>query len=159
MSQRIQRIEPKDIPALIPLCREHATYEGVAYEENAQAARLADAFFGSTPVLYGWVVEEDGDLVGYMTATCDYATWTADFFVHMDCMYLREAYRGQGLGRRLLRALATFAEEQHCTLIQWQTPSDNSLGIAFYERMGAYAIDKKRFFFTQEAWIDGRTVL
>lgn len=98
MDWEIRQIIPQDIQMLIPLCREYAAYEGVRYEENEQADGSAKAFFGSPPVLYGWVVEKDRELIGYITATRDYATWVADFFIHMDCLFLREVYRENGLG-------------------------------------------------------------
>lgn len=141
----VRSARAEDLPALIGLCREHAEYEGARYEENGQAARLGRALFGAPPVLFGWVVESADGLAGYMTATRDYATWAADFFIHMDCLYLRAAYRGKGIGRQLIHALIGFARDRQCCEIQWQTPPDNHIGIAFYERIGARSKVKRRY--------------
>ena len=101
----------------------------------------------------------DVERVGYMTVTRDYATWSAKFFLHMDCLYLRADHRGRGLGRAFLAALIEFAETQQCDVLQWQTPPDNALGIGFYERMGASAKDKKRYFLGREQWRNERSLL
>ena len=142
----IRRVREEDMATLVVLCGEHAAYERSDFEENGQGPRLRVAFFGPQPSLHGWVVESEEGLVGFMTATVDFATWPAEFFVHMDCLFLREAYRRQGLGRRLMDQLRQFARENRINLIQWQTPVHNTDGIQFYERIGARSKDKKRYF-------------
>lgn len=144
--QQIRRVREEDLPALVKLCRDHAVYESSEFHENGQAVRLRTAFFGPHPVLHGWVVEGAEGLNGFMTATIDFATWPAEFFLHMDCLYLSEPFRGKGLGRQLMDRLREFAQEKKINLIQWQTPSQNDLGIKFYERLGAHSKDKKRYF-------------
>jgi GNAT superfamily N-acetyltransferase len=131
---------------MIVLCREHASYERLEYHECGQHLRLAQALFGEPALVHGWIAEVANEPIGYMTATVDYATWDARPFVHMDCLFLREAFRRGGIGKRLIAALLDFARERRCVLIQWQTPIDNDVGISFYERIGAYSLDKKRFF-------------
>lgn len=159
MTGRIRRVCPSDLPAVVALCAEHAAYEGADYAADGQEARLAQAFFGSPPSLYGWVAVTESDPVGYMTVTRDYATWPARFFLHMDCLYLRAEHRGHGLGRAFMEALIAFAEVHQCDVVQWQTPPDNALGIGFYERMGAFARDKKRYFLCRKQWRHGRSLL
>ena len=146
MAVIIRRIEEKDLPQLVVLCKAHADYERSEYHENGQAGRLREALFGPHPRLHGWGVESGNQLVGFMTVTIDYATWTADFFLHMDCLYLDEDFRKQGLGRKLIEELKKFGREKKIDLIQWQTPTHNVDAIRFYEKMGAHSKDKKRYF-------------
>jgi ribosomal protein S18 acetylase RimI-like enzyme len=141
----VRPVRQEDLPGLIELCREHAAYENAPYADDGQQSRLGRALFGNPPSLYCWIAADDRELAGYMTATREYATWSAGFFIHMDCIYLREPYRHLGIGRQLLRTLVDFARQQHCREIQWQTPPDNELGIAFYERIGARAKEKRRY--------------
>ena len=150
VSTKIRQVCEGDLPSLVSLCHDHAVYEGSEFHENGQQDRLHIALFGSRPVLYGWVVEAEGALAGFMTATIDYATWPAEFFLHMDCLYLKPSFRRQGLGKELMANLQQFARERKINLIQWQTPTQNDLGIRFYERLGAYSKDKKRYFLDVE---------
>jgi ribosomal protein S18 acetylase RimI-like enzyme len=141
---RIRGADGHDLPQVLELCREHAAYEGSEYVADGHAGRLAAALFGPHPLLFGWVVDAGDGLAGYMTATIDFATWTGQHFLHMDCLYVREPFRGRGLG--LVETLTGFAHERGIELIQWQTPAHNQSAIEFYHRIGATSKDKKRYF-------------
>jgi GNAT superfamily N-acetyltransferase len=142
---KVQSIEPSHLDALLELCREHAAYEKADFRDNGQVERWRSAFFAEQPKLHGWIALDGGEPCGFMTATVDYATWGAEPFVYMDCLYLQEPYRGLGLGRVFLERLREFAVAHQCGRAEWQTPPDNELGIGFYRRMGAKAKSKVRF--------------
>jgi GNAT superfamily N-acetyltransferase len=142
---QVQPIEPRHLDALLALCREHAAYEKADFRENGQVERWRAALFSEPAVLYGWVATDGGDPCGFMTATIDYATWTAEPFAYMDCLYIREPYRGLGVGRTFLARLRDFCVARRCRSAEWQTPVDNDLGVGFYLRMGAKAMPKARF--------------
>ncbi len=146
----IRALQPDDLPQFLTLCKAHAAYEKAQWVDDDQMARWKIAFFSDTPALFGWVAEQAGTLYGFMTVTVDYATWPAAYFAHMDCLYIEESQRGQGLGRRFFETLGLFCQQRQYRLIQWQTPADNELGIGFYRRMGATSKPKLRFFLDVE---------
>lgn len=145
-------IEPYHLKALLELCREHAAYEKADFRENGQVERWRSALFAERPVLHGWIATDGEKPCGFMTVTVDYATWNAEPFAYMDCLYVREQYRGKGLGRTFFERLREFSVAHGCGWAEWQTPPDNKLGIGFYERMGATARPKARFFYDVEEW-------
>jgi len=147
----VRPIEPGDLETLLALCREHAEYEKADFQEDGQVERWRSALFGPAPVLHGWIATVDGAPCGFMTVTVEYATWSAARFAHMDCLYLREGYRGLGLGRMLLDRLREFAVGHGCGWAEWQTPMENELGVGFYRRMGATAKSKLRFHYDVSA--------
>jgi Acetyltransferase (GNAT) family. len=64
----------------------------------------------------------------------------------MDCLFLRDHARGQGLGALLMDAVVALARELGLSEVQWQTPSWNEGAIRFYgRRIGVRAVDKLRF--------------
>lgn len=135
---------PSDAPALAALCREHAAYERLAPCDDAGfEARLAAALAAQR--LHAWLVWRDGQALGYASLTLDFATLSARPFAHLDCLYLRPAARGQGLGAKLLRQAQDFAAALGCAELQWQTPAWNEGAQRFYRRAGATVLDKKRF--------------
>ena len=136
---------PGDAPALAALCREHAAYERLAPcgDEAGFAARLAAAL--ASQRLHAWLAWREGQALGYVSLTLDFATLGAQPFAHMDCLYLRPAVRGQGLGARLLCQAQDFAAAQGCAELQRQTPAWNEGAQRFYLRAGATMLDKKRF--------------
>ena len=145
-SFNIRQVQDKDIESVVELCALHAAYEKSEYNKAGKASKLRDAIFKSNPSLFCFVAEEKGKIVGYTTATKEFSTWDAEYFLHMDCLYLLESTRGAGLGSLLMKKLQDFAAIHACTHIQWQTPVDNLSGIRFYEKQGAVSKDKKRFY-------------
>ncbi len=68
----------------------------------------------------------------------------------MDCLYLKEETRGQGMGYALVNQLKEFTQQQGCQFIQWHTPPDNALGIQFYDRIGTSWKTKRRYYLSLE---------
>jgi GNAT superfamily N-acetyltransferase len=141
----IRDIREDDIEALISICREHALYERSKYEVDGKAARLRCALFAPEPRLQAWVAEVSGELIGYATATTDFSTWSAQTFLHMDCLFVRDGWRNAGVGVALLNRVATHAREMKINEIQWQTPDWNMDAARFYRRCGATEMLKRRF--------------
>jgi RimJ/RimL family protein N-acetyltransferase len=50
--------------------------------------------------------------------------------------------RGKGLGRALFAFLAKLALEQNCERLEWAVLKWNAPSIAFYQRLGAVAMDE-----------------
>jgi GNAT superfamily N-acetyltransferase len=92
-----------------------------------------------------FVAVAGGTPIGYASMTQDVSTWTGKTYGHLDCIYLEETQRGQGVGRLLLAAVADHARWLGHAELQWQTPSWNSRAITFYRRLGAVGHAKQRF--------------
>jgi GNAT superfamily N-acetyltransferase len=152
----IRPARPLDIAELVALCNEHAHFERAAYDPAAKADRLADALFSASPRLYAWValIEERG-IIGYATAAPEYSTWAAREYLHMDCLFVRSARRGAGVGASLLHAVIGLARELGHHEVQWQTPQWNIDSSRFYRRHGGVDQHKLRFVLGVEngSWI------
>lgn len=83
--------------------------------------------------------------MGYATWSLELSTWRAAEYVHVDCLYLREGCRGQGIGRSLMEAIAQRASALGATHLEWQTPEWNESAARFYESLGARSSAKRRF--------------
>jgi len=133
-----------DAETLALLCAEHAAFEHIAYEAAGHAERLRQGLAAGR--LQAWLAQGPGGVVGYAAVTVDFSTISARPYLHLDCLYLREAARSMGLGQRLLQAAASAGQLADCREMQWQTPAWNSGAIRFYERLGAQSVPKQRFF-------------
>ncbi|MEV0460088.1 GNAT family N-acetyltransferase [Catellatospora methionotrophica] len=138
----IRPVRPGDLPELLALIADHASYERAAPPPPGLGERLTPALFADPPKLRCLVADDAGTLAGYATWTRDFATWTGRPYTHLDCLYLAATHRGQGLGTRLLDAVraATGADD-----LQWQTPAWNTDAQRFYERQGAHPAPKIRY--------------
>lgn len=145
-SYQIRAAISKDLPELVELCGLHAAYERTDYEAKGKQEILEKYLFSDPPALYSLVVEHDGNLIGYTTYMKQFSTWDASYYLYMDCLFLREQYRGQGIGLELMNKVKETAAQLQCSHIQWQTPDFNVRAIKFYQKIGGISKSKERFF-------------
>ncbi len=141
----VRPVAPSEVAELVIMCAEHARYERAEFAAAATTAALQRAIFDRPARLKAWVAQAQGQLIGYATATGEYSTWSAREFLHMDCLFVREAFRGAGVGSALLAQVVRYAGEHGFAQVQWQTPAWNKEAQRFYRREGASAVPKLRF--------------
>lgn len=142
----IRFIQEKEIDALLVLCAKHADYEKTNYDPKGKKEALTQALFTEKPDLYCLVAVLNEKIVGYATYTKQYSTWDARHYIYMDCLFLTEETRGQGIGKAMMERIKIEALHWGCQLIQWQTPDFNVDGMRFYNRLGAVSKSKERYF-------------
>lgn len=150
-STLIRPAAPADLDQLVALCAEHAAYEDTPFDPDGKANGLHRLLFEMDDALFGLVVEQDDVLVGFATWSRQVSTWDAAFYAHLDCLFLIEAVRGRGIGRRLVAQVARDATRAGCAHMQWQTPPSNHRAIRFYERLGTTSKPKARFYLDASA--------
>jgi ribosomal protein S18 acetylase RimI-like enzyme len=146
MNYKVRRATLSDIDEIINLCEEHARYEGATYLKGGKAARLLEFLFNDNPSLHCLIAESGNEIIGYVTYTFELSTWDASYYTHMDCLYLSTSARGFGVGEALVREIAIQTKSKGLHQIQWQTPIANERAIRFYNRLGATAKEKLRFY-------------
>jgi GNAT superfamily N-acetyltransferase len=146
MNYKIRFAEPKDITEIIELCALHAAYEKAEYTTENKAENLAKSLFTPNAPVLCCVVEIENKIIGYTTFMQAYSTWDANFYVHMDCLFIKDDYRNLGIGEALINKIKEYAKENDIYLMQWQTPIFNERAIKFYYRIGCTAKEKLRLF-------------
>lgn len=150
MNYKIRRATPVDMDEIINLCEEHAEYEGAVYRKDGKAKRLSEVLFNDKPRLQCLIAENGDGIVGYATFSFEISTWDANYYTHMDCLYLRSSARGQGIGEALVKEIAKQTRAKGLCQLQWQTPRSNERAIKFYCRLGASAKEKLRFYINED---------
>ena len=131
-----------DVPAILSLVRELATYERAASSVVATEADLAAALFGPSPAVFCHVAEEDGAVVGFALWFLNFSTWLGRHGLYLEDLYVQPAYRGRGLGKALLETLVGIARERGYGRVEWWVLDWNSPAQAFYRSMGAEPMDE-----------------
>lgn len=142
---KIRKAIPADMPDIIELCIQHAMYEKASYSPLGKEEKLTNMLFGEANNLHCLIVESEEKAVGYATFSKESSTWNAAYYVHMDCLYLNEEFRGQQIGQELINRIIEFSKEIKASHIEWQTPVFNERAIRFYKRLGATDREKIRF--------------
>ena len=141
----IRLVKREDIQQLVVLCAAHAAYEKTDYDPSYKEKLLLEHLFPLNETIKCIVVEQNGRLLGYSTVLKQFSTWDANYYLHMDCLYLKEEARSKGLGKLVMEEIKKYALKECCNL-QWQTPKFNTNAIRFYKAIGAEHKTKERFF-------------
>lgn len=142
----IRFADQKDINDIVEMCELHAAHEKAAFNSINKNTSLSKYLFSSEAALKCLVVEIDNQIVGYATFMKQFSTWNANFYVYLDCLFLKEETRGAGIGVRIMDSIKDYAKSENCSMIEWQTPDFNLNAISFYKGLGAQSKSKERFF-------------
>jgi GNAT superfamily N-acetyltransferase len=128
-----------DVPVLKTLIHEFARFERLpasATEENL----LADGF-GESPKFRVLMAEWDGEPAGYAFFFDYYSSFEGRAGLFLEDIYVRDQYRGKGIGKALLAVVASAAAQQNCFGVRWQVLDWNTPAIDFYRNLGATFLD------------------
>lgn len=133
-----------DIPLLLEFIRELAEYEQLAHEVEATESQLAENLFGSLPQAEVLVAEWGGQPAGFALFFHNFSTFRGVRGLYLEDLFVRPDFRGRGIGKALLAALAGLAVERGCARFEWAVLDWNSDAIEFYRAMGARLMDDWR---------------
>jgi GNAT superfamily N-acetyltransferase len=71
-----------------------------------------------------------------------FSTWTGTNGIWLEDLYVREQWRGLGLGQALLQALAEICVDRGYHRLEWWVLDWNEPSIGFYRSIGAEAMDE-----------------
>ena len=82
------------------------------------------------------VEKDDGEIVAFASTFIAWYSWIGKS-LYLDDLYVLEAYRGNGLGSKLMNEVFELAKSQGCKKVKWQVSKWNHKAIDFYKSKGA----------------------
>jgi len=141
-----------DAPLLRALIRELAEYERELDQVEITEADLVRDGFGPQPKFRAMIAEWDGQPAGYSLFFGFYSTWAGRPGLFLEDLFVRQAFRGKGIGKTLLATMAAIAQRENCYGIRWEVLDWNQPAIDFYKALGATFLDQwKSVLLTGEA--------
>jgi GNAT superfamily N-acetyltransferase len=125
-----------DMPAVLGLIKELATFEK---EPNAVVVTVADLErdgFGESPLFHTFIAEENEEIVGMALYYYRYSTWKGKT-IHLEDLIVKEEKRGGGLGFKLYSEVIAQGKCDGVRRIEWNVLDWNAPAIEFYEKSGA----------------------
>ena len=141
----IRRARPGDIDEILAMVRELAEYERLADQAVATPAQFHAAFFGASPSVYAFVVDDDpdaGTLAGFAIYFLNFSTWLGVHGLYLEDLYVRPQFRGRGFGKRLLATMARVCVDEGYGRFEWWVLDWNVDALAVYESIGAVPMDE-----------------
>lgn len=124
-----------DLETLLPLLRDFYAYDNHPYEENKSRRALLNLL--QNPALgLAWLIEVGGSVAGYMVICFGYSLEFGGRDAFLDELYLKEVYRGQGIGRQAIEYLAVICHEQGLAALHLEVERSNTGARDFYRRLG-----------------------
>jgi len=142
MSLAIRPARPGDAALVLQFVRELAAYEKLSHECAATEAMIDAALFGPETRLFCDIAEWNGEPVGNAIWFLNYSTFTGRHGVYLEDIFVRPAFRGQGIGKGLMVHLAQRCVSEGWTRFEWAVLNWNTPSIDFYKSIGAELKDE-----------------
>jgi ribosomal protein S18 acetylase RimI-like enzyme len=126
----IRRASEADAGIIHALVVELAAGIGKTEKVVSSVADIRDRGFGPDPAFEALIAERAGAPVGLCLFFESFSTWDGRD------IYVAEAARGRGLGRRLLAEAAAISRARGGSYLRLSVEADNDTAQAFYRRVG-----------------------
>jgi GNAT superfamily N-acetyltransferase len=140
---RIRPATISDAALLRTMIRELAEFERELELVTIGEEELKRDGFGKNPRFRALIAEWDDQPAGYALIFGYYSTWSGPG-LFLEDLFVREPFRGRGIGKSLLAAVARIAVEEHCYGIHWEVLDWNQRAIELYKALGADFRDQWR---------------
>jgi GNAT superfamily N-acetyltransferase len=132
----------EDVPNILELIRDLATYERAPNEVTATEEQLVDVLFGERPAAEVLLAFEGQSPVGFAVYFYNFSTWLGRPGLYLEDLFINPEKRGKGYGRALLIELAKIARDRECGRMEWAVLDWNQPAIKFYRALGAKPMDE-----------------
>ena len=113
---------------------------------NNMRGRQPDDFrrhlFGADPAAEAAVAEVGGEPAGFALWFSTFSTFRGQPGLYLEDIFVKPGFRGRGIGKGLLAAVARRAVERGCGRLEWSVLDWNAPAIGFYRSLGARPMDE-----------------
>jgi GNAT superfamily N-acetyltransferase len=139
----IRKATEKDMPYVLELIQELATFEK---EPDAVVVTVADLVrdgFSEHPLFHCYVAEKENTIIGMALFYYRYSTWKGKT-IHLEDLIVRADQRGTGAGFALYKEIIKQGKKDKVRRIEWNVLDWNTPAIDFYKKSGAKVLDDWR---------------
>jgi len=139
---KIRNATREDVPIILQLIHDLATYERAPDNVTATEEQLNQVLFGDRPAAEVVLVFESNAPVGFAVFFHNFSTWLGRPGLYLEDLFVKPEERGKGYGRALLVHLAGIARDRCCGRMEWAVLDWNEPAIQFYRALGARPMDE-----------------
>jgi GNAT superfamily N-acetyltransferase len=149
----IRKATEKDMPYVLELIQELATFEK---EPDAVVVTVADLVrdgFSEHPLFHCYVAEKENTIIGMALFYYRYSTWKGKT-IHLEDLIVKADQRGTGAGFALYKEIIKQGKKDKVRRIEWNVLDWNTPAIDFYEKSGAKVLNDWRVVHMDENGIE-----
>jgi GNAT superfamily N-acetyltransferase len=126
----------QDLPRVLELIKELATYERAAHEVTNNLKLMETDGFGPNPIFGFFVAENGKDIIGLSLYYWRYSTWKGKR-LYLEDIIVTEKERGKGIGKLLFDRTMQHSLDENCSGMMWQVLDWNEPALNFYRKYGS----------------------
>lgn len=136
MKINTRKASKADLPAVIDLIKELATYEKAAHEVKITLEELENDGFETHPLYWIILAEINETIVGMSFYYIRYSTWTGKN-IYLEDIIVKDKFRNKGIGKLLFEETIKEAKKLKVRQMIWQVLDWNEPAINFYKKFDA----------------------
>lgn len=82
------------------------------------------------------LIEKDQKVIGFANLMFIFSVWSHGKGLILDDLYIKEAFRGNGIGRFVMQFIENYGRESGCKRLQFQSEYTNPEAYKFYNQLG-----------------------
>lgn len=137
----VRLADPADTPLLLQLITEMGNQERMPVFTSEE--RLAEDGFGSPPKFHAFIAHAGIRVAGYALAFNCYSSFRGSG-LFLEDLFVRDEFRGKGVGHALLSRVAASAAELGCFGIMFNVLDWNERALKFFEKAGASVLSDRK---------------
>jgi len=141
MTLTIRFATSRDADTIVRFIRGLAKYEREPGAVEATPAQIRAQMESTDPPFECLLAEFEGEAVAFALFFRNYSTWRGRPGLYLEDIFVREEYRGRGVGGALMRRLAQIAVEREYGRVEWSVLNWNTPAQSFYREYGARPLD------------------
>jgi GNAT superfamily N-acetyltransferase len=130
-----------DVPVILTLIKELAVYEKLTDKVVTDEKAVRKTLFGERSYAEALLAIWEGQPAGMVIFFHNYSTFLGKPGFYIEDLYVKEQFRGLGIGKELLLKCVHIARERDCGRMEWLVLNWNPAR-KFYEKLGAYPLDE-----------------
>lgn len=134
-SVELRQAGVEDADVLLPMVEAFHRHEGIVLDAAARRTAVA-ALFGENPFGRIWLAFDGELVVGYVAVCFGYTIEFGGRDAFLDELYIKDEYRGRGLGKAVLEAAALGAAKHEVKVLHLEVASKNLRAQQLYASSG-----------------------
>jgi len=139
---KIRSARVTDVPIILQLIRDLASYERAPNDVTANEEQLVDVLFGKKPAAEVLLAFENETPIGFAVFFHNFSSWLGRTGLYLEDLFVKPEKRGKGYGHALLVDLAKIARDRGCGRMEWAVLNWNDPAIQFYRKLGAKPMEE-----------------
>jgi len=137
----IRAVELADVPVILALIKELAVYEKLSDKVVTDEESIRKTLFGEKAYAEALLAIWEEKPAGIVIFFHNYSTFLGKPGFYIEDLYVKESFRGLGVGKELLLECVRLARERDCGRMEWLVLNWNPAR-KFYEKLGAYPLEE-----------------